>query len=80
MAEYLTGLTDEEVRTRAEAIAKHVVERLCALLEQGQFIATAQHEIEDPDIKMEIFLRQRDISHEIGILNAVGGVLGIVEQ
>ncbi len=79
MAEYLIGLTDAEVRARAESVAGHVAERLCELLEQGEFIATAHHEIEDPDTRMEIFLRQRDIANEIGVLQIVGGHLGIVE-
>jgi hypothetical protein len=80
MAEYLTGLTDEEVRARAEGVAGHVAARLCELLEQGEFIATAQQDVEDPDLRMEIFLRQRDIAKEISTLSAVGGILGIVEQ
>ena len=51
MAEYLTGLTDEEVRTRAEGVAEHVAARLCELLEQGEFISTAQQDVEDPDMQ-----------------------------
>lgn len=79
MAEYLTGLPGEEVRARAEGVAGHVAARLCELQEQRDFIATVQHDVEDPDTKIEILLRQRDIAKEISTLNTIGSILGIVE-
>ncbi len=80
MVEYLTGFTYEEVRTRAEGVALHVVERLRVLEDNGQFILDADQGIEDPGTRIELLLRKRDVEQELGVLRSIGSILGIIEQ
>lgn len=71
MAESLHDLTDEKLRSNAEALLNELIKRGEHLQETGAFISGATGDIADPEIKMHVFLHQRDTVTELDVVHSV---------